>query len=76
MDTGRLYQMNEKIPKIRFKGFYEEWNPNKLDECVEFYSGLTYTWKDNQKKKLCAVLWMNLLQGNLIKKGWKNSRKF
>ena len=68
--------MNEKIPQIRFKGFYEEWNPNKLDECVEFYSCLTYTWKDNQKKKLCAVLWMNLLQGNLIKKGWKNSRKF
>lgn len=68
--------MNEKIPQTRFKGFYEEWNPNKLDECVEFYSGLTYTWKDNQKKKLWAVLWMNLLQGNLIKKGWKNSRKF
>ena len=68
--------MNEKIPQIRFKGFYEEWNPNKLDECVEFYSGLTYTWKDNQKKKLCAVLWMKSLQGNLIKKGWKNSRKF
>ena len=68
--------MNEKIPQIKFKGFYEEWNPNKLDECVEFYSGLTYTWKDNQKKKLWAVVWMNLLQGNLIKKGWKNSRKF
>ena len=48
--------MNEKIPQIRFKGFYEEWNPNKLDECVEFYSGLTYTWKDNQTKILCAVL--------------------
>ena len=30
-------------PSIRFKGFSDAWEQRKLQEFVEFYSGLTYT---------------------------------
>lgn len=39
-------QITKNTPQIRFKGFDEEWNLNSLGECVEFYSGLTYTPND------------------------------
>lgn len=32
-----------KIPKIRFKGFKDDWEQRKLGEVVQFFSGLTYS---------------------------------
>ena len=37
---------NAKKPQIRFKGFTDAWEQRKLNDIVEFYSGLTYTPND------------------------------
>ena len=36
----------EEYPEIRFKGFTDSWKQRKIDELVEFYSGLTYKPED------------------------------
>ena len=36
-------------PKIRFKGFTDDWEQRKLTEFVDFFSGLTYTPNDFKK---------------------------
>jgi type I restriction enzyme S subunit len=43
-------------PKIRFKGFDEDWEQRKLGEEVEFYSGLTYKPEDVVDKNGTFVL--------------------
>ena len=47
MKDGFLQKMfpidGEKEPEIRFPGFTDDWEQRKLDEIVEFFSGLTYS---------------------------------
>ena len=41
-------QSDSKVPKIRFKGFKEEWVEARLGERVGFFTGLTYSPRDVQ----------------------------
>ena len=43
-------------PKIRFKGYTDEWEQRKLEEEVNFYSGLTYSPDDVMDGKGTFVL--------------------
>ena len=55
-------------PKIRFKGYTEEWEQRKLDEEVEFYSGLTYSPDDVIDSKGTFVLRSsNVKNGEIVK---------
>jgi len=42
-------QNNSKVPQIRFKGFEDGWLEDRLEERVEFFSGLTYSPRNVQK---------------------------
>ncbi|MBC1780102.1 restriction endonuclease subunit S [Listeria booriae] len=47
MKKGFLQQLfpenGEKLPRVRFADFEEEWEQRKLGELVKFFSGLTYS---------------------------------
>ena len=55
-------------PKIRFKGYTEDWEERKLDEEVEFYSGLTYSPDDVIDSEGTFVLRSsNVKNGEIVK---------
>lgn len=56
----------KKVPEIRIKGFYEEWEKEFLKDNVEFYSGLTYKPSDVCKKSSSSVL---VIRSSNIKNG-------
>ena len=61
-------QNGKKVPEIRFAGFTEEWEQRKLDEEVEFYSGLTYSPDDVIDSKGTFVLRSsNVKNGEIVK---------
>ena len=49
-------QNGMKTPEIRFKGFTDDWEQRKLEEEVNFYSGLTYSPDDVMDGKGTFVL--------------------
>lgn len=49
-------QDGEKVPKIRFGGFTDDWEQRKLEDEVQFYSGLTYSPDDVLDGKGTLVL--------------------
>ena len=57
---------NDKRPKIRFKGFNDDWEQHKLTEFVEFFSGLTYTPNDVQENGTFVLRSSNVSNGEII----------
>lgn len=56
----------KKVPDVRVKGFYGEWEQEFLKDNVEFYSGLTYKPSDVCKKSSSSVL---VIRSSNIKNG-------
>ena len=48
--------IDSKVPKIRFKEFEDEWVEDRLDERVEFFTGLTYSPRNVQNGAGTLVL--------------------
>lgn len=59
-------QGDEKVPRIRFKGFTEAWEQRKLTEFVEFFSGLTYTPNDVQENGVLVLRSSNVSNGEIV----------
>lgn len=59
---------NNKKPRLRFKGFTDEWEQRKLGEIVEFYSGLTYKPNDivDDDKETLVLRSCNVQNGEVI----------
>lgn len=53
-------------PSIRFKGFSDAWEQRKLQEFVEFYSGLTYTPNDVQESGTLVLRSSNVCDGEVV----------
>ena len=56
----------ESVPEIRFAGFTDPWEQRKLDEVVEFYSGLTYSPKDVSKSGTLVLRSSNVQNGEIV----------
>ncbi|MGM9953552.1 MAG: restriction endonuclease subunit S [Intestinibaculum porci] len=56
----------EMKPRIRFKGFTDDWEQRKLTEFVEFFSGLTYTPKDVQEDGTLVLRSSNVSNGEVV----------
>ena len=56
----------ESVPEIRFAGFTDDWEQRKLDEVVEFYSGLTYSPKDVSKSGTLVLRSSNVQNGEIV----------
>ncbi|MDA0911834.1 MAG: restriction endonuclease subunit S, partial [Proteobacteria bacterium] len=54
------------MPEIRFKGFSGEWIGKKLNDEVEFFSGLTYSPNDIRKFGTLVLRSSNVKNGQLI----------
>ena len=59
---------NNKKPRLRFKGFTDEWEQRKLGEIVEFYSGLTYKPNDivDDDKETLVLRSCNVQNGEIV----------
>ncbi|MCO5419689.1 restriction endonuclease subunit S [Enterococcus faecium] len=57
---------NDKQPEIRFPGFTEAWEQRKLDDVVEFYSGLTYSPDNVQEDGTFVLRSSNVKNGEII----------
>ena len=55
-----------KVPKIRFKGFHDDWEQRKLDEFVSFFNGLTYSPKDIQSTGTLVLRSSNVKDGEVV----------
>ena len=53
-------------PKIRFKGFTEEWEQRKLPEFVEFFNGLTYMPNDVRESGTLVLRSSNVKNGEIV----------
>ena len=53
-------------PKIRFKGFSEDWEQRKLPEFVSFFNGLTYTPDDVRGTGTLVLRSSNVKNGEII----------
>ena len=53
-------------PKIRFKGFTDDWEQRKLTEFVDFFSGLTYTPNDVQENGTLVLRSSNVSNGEIV----------
>ena len=53
-------------PKIRFKGYQEEWEQRKLPEFVSFFNGLTYTPDDVEETGTLVLRSSNVKNGEII----------
>ena len=58
--------MNDKTPRIRFKGFTDDWEQRKLSEFVEFFSGLTYTPNDVQESGTLVLRSSNVNNSEIV----------
>ena len=54
------------VPKIRFRGFTDDWEQRKLTEFVEFFSGLTYTPNDVQENGTLVLRSSNVSNGEVV----------
>jgi type I restriction enzyme S subunit len=54
-----------KRPKLRFKGFTDDWEQRKFPEFVEFYNGLTYTPGDVQESGTLVLRSSNVKNGEI-----------
>ena len=57
---------NDTQPEIRFPGFTEAWEQRKLDDVVEFYSGLTYSPDNVQEDGTFVLRSSNVKNGEII----------
>ena len=57
---------DKRKPKIRFKGFTDDWEQRKLTEFVEFFSGLTYTPIDVQEAGTLVLRSSNVSNGEIV----------
>ena len=57
-ENASLHNQNlsKAIPKLRFKGFYDEWQSEKLDQFVTLLNGRAYKQKELLKKGKYIVL--------------------
>ena len=53
-------------PKIRFKGFTEDWEQRKLPEFVEFFNGLTYMPNDVRESGTLVLRSSNVKNGEIV----------
>ena len=53
-------------PKIRFKGFTDDWEQRKLPEFVSFFNGLTYTPDDVQETGTLVLRSSNVKNGEIV----------
>ena len=55
----------ESMPEIRFSGFNEKWKQYELGECVDFYSGLTYSPKNVTETGTLVLRSSNIKNGEI-----------
>ena len=53
-------------PKIRFKGYTDEWEQRKLPEFVSFFNGLTYTPDDVKETGTLVLRSSNVKNGEIV----------
>ena len=53
-------------PKIRFKGYQEDWEQRKLPEFVTFFNGLTYTPEDVEETGTLVLRSSNVKNGEIV----------
>ena len=53
-------------PKIRFKGYQEDWEQRKLPEFVTFFNGLTYTPNDVEETGTLVLRSSNVKNGEIV----------
>ena len=53
-------------PKIRFKGYTDDWEQRKFPEFVSFFNGLTYTPDDVQEMGTLVLRSSNVKNGEII----------
>ena len=53
-------------PKIRFKGYTEDWEQRKLPEFVTFFNGLTYTPDDVEETGTLVLRSSNVKNGEIV----------
>lgn len=53
-------------PKIRFKGFTEDWEQRKLGDFVTFFNGLTYSPDDVQETGTLVLRSSNVKNGEIV----------
>ena len=53
-------------PKIRFKGYTEDWEQRKLPEFVSFFNGLTYTPDDVEETGTLVLRSSNVKNGEIV----------
>lgn len=58
--------MNKNVPKRRFKGYTKPWEESKLEEKVQFYSGLTYKPADLRKEGTLVLRSSNIKESKLV----------
>ncbi|WP_413481186.1 restriction endonuclease subunit S [Latilactobacillus sakei] len=70
LKQGYLQQMfpskDQYIPRLRFKEFNGDWEQRKLDDVVEFYSGLTYSPDNVQEDGTFVLRSSNVKNGEII----------
>ncbi|MGA4765751.1 restriction endonuclease subunit S [Streptococcus infantarius] len=54
------------VPKIRFKGFTDDWERRKFPEFVEFYNGLTYSPDDVRASGTLVLRSSNVKNGEIV----------
>lgn len=57
---------NQQTPAMRFRGFEYEWEKRRLDDFVDFFSGLTYTPNDVQKTGTLVLRSSNINDGKIV----------
>lgn len=58
--------MDMAKPKIRFKGYTDDWEQRKFPEFVSFFNGLTYTPDDVQEMGTLVLRSSNVKNGEII----------
>jgi type I restriction enzyme S subunit len=58
--------MDMAKPKIRFKGYTDDWEQRKLPEFVSFFNGLTYTPDDVQETGTLVLRSSNVKNGAVV----------
>lgn len=56
----------EKVPKIRFYNFHENWEQRKLERMVDLFSGLTYSPNDIKSSGTFVIRSSNIKFGNIV----------
>ena len=54
------------VPKIRFKGFTDDWEQRKFPEFVDFYNGLTYSPDDVRASGTLVLRSSNVKNGEIV----------